>query len=347
MDIKQNKNIINSLCWICALAFSIHVFLLLIFAYLHITLMVYENILSVVTYVLCFLFVRKGNISTAIYVAFVEILIHAVLAVLCVGLSFGFQLYFIDCIAIMFLADYLSLHMGLKSIGSLKLGFICSILYITFLITTRYYDPIYHINADIAFIGMIVNSVLTLSLVVLFFNMLKNTASLYEEELEKQAIYDNLTGLVNRHYLTEYMEGIYSSGKIDKYWIAILDIDDFKKINDEYGHLCGDFVLKSVAEILKESCADCTICRWGGEEFMIVGVTSTNNMKSEVDLLEDIRKNIEIQDFIYNDTTIINLTVTIGKANYQNNQALSEWFNVADIRLYEGKQSGKNRVVNI
>lgn len=349
MGAKQNKNTINSLYAISALALSIHMTLLLIFAYFHITLMVYMNIVSVSTYALCFPLVKREKIRECIYGAFIEILLHTIFAVICVGPDFGFQLYFVDCIAIMFLADYLSIHLGNHSIGSLKLAIICSILYVLFLISTRSYDPLYHIDANIAFTGMIINSVLTLSLIVLFFNMLKKTATLYEKELERQATHDNLTGLLNRHHLMEYMDDVYSSGNIDKYWIAILDIDDFKKVNDKYGHLCGDFVLKSVADILKDSCQDCLVCRWGGEEFMLVGVISEkddNTQNNENDLLESIRQHIEKQDFVYNDTTIIKVTVTIGKADYQSHQTLSDWFDMADNRLYEGKQAGKNKIVS-
>ena len=345
MNTERNKNtVMHSLYTICLLALFIHVILLLSFAWLHVLPMVWMNVVSVLCYAVCFFLIKKGQIKVCIYSAFVEILLHTVLAILCVGTGFGFQLYFINSIAIMFFADYFSVYMGNDSIGSLKLGIVCCILYVASLIVPRHLEPIYSFDPDIAFIGMILNSLLTLALLVLFFNLLTKTASIYERQLKRQAIYDNLTGLANRHHLIEHIDSIFASGNVDGYWLAILDIDDFKGINDRYGHLCGDFVLKRLADLLESSCTDCIVSRWGGEEFMVVGRTG-DGTRDEDSLLENIRRNIEAQDFVYEGETIRRLTVTIGKANYQAGQTLNEWFSVADNRLYSGKLAGKNRVV--
>ena len=349
MDFRQNNNISQrSLYSISFLALSIHAVLLLIFAWLHVTLMVYVNVGSILCYVFCFPLIKKWRIKVCIYTAFTEVLTHAVFAVLSVGTGLGFQLYFINCIATMFLADYLSMHLGSDSIGSLKLGIVSALLYIITLIVARFHEPIYSIDEDIAFICTILNTALTLTLILMFFNMLAKMASSYEKALAKQASYDNLTGLVNRHYLIEYMDGVYTSGNLQRYWLAIVDIDNFKTVNDKYGHLCGDFVLKSVADILKKACGDRMVCRWGGEEFMVVGITTGQGGKDgsgEAALLEDIRQNIASRDFVYDNSTSVKLTVTIGMAYYQSNQTLNEWFSVADGRLYEGKRAGKNRIV--
>ena len=335
----------RSLQLISLLAAVIHFVLLLSFAYLHITLMVCMNIASVMCYLACALFINRERIKACIYAAFAEILLHTILAVLSVGTDFGFQLYFINCIAITFFADYFSVHVGNHSIRSLILSILYSILYIVFLIAARSYQPIYTIDADIAFIGTILNSTLTLALLVLFFHLLTRMATLYEKELMRQAIYDNLTGLANRHHLIKNMNDIFTSGDVEGYWLAILDIDDFKAINDRYGHLCGDFVLKRVAAILESFCSGCTVCRWGGEEFMIVGRSGAGGYDAD-SLLENIRNSIETEDFVYGDSAMVKLTVTIGKADYRSGQTMNEWLNVADDRLYAGKQAGKNRVVN-
>lgn len=80
---------------------------------------------------------------------------------------------------------------------------------------------------------------------------------------------------------------------------------------------------------------------------MIVGADSgrdTENKDSVPALLENIPRSIAIKDFVYNDGTVINLTVTVGVARYQNGQTVDEWINVADGRLYNGKQTGKIRL---
>ena len=67
---------------------------------------------------------------------------------------------------------------------------------------------------------------------------------------------------------------------------------------------------------------------------------------SENALLEDIRMNVAARNFMYNDNTVLRLTVTIGAARYQSGQTVEEWINIADNRLYNGKQTGKNRVIS-
>ena len=155
--------------------------------------------------------------------------------------------------------------------------------------------------------------------------------------------------MVNRHYLVDQLDAINAERKMANYWIAILDIDDFKKINDRYGHLCGDFVLRSLAEIIKKNCGDRTVCRWGGEEFVIVGDDSGKDERGrrlESVLLDNIRRDVAIKDFLYDESTTVNMTVTIGTARYREGQTVDEWINMADARLYRGKKSGKNKVVD-
>ena len=336
----------RSLYPICFLAMLIHVILLVFFTILRIHLMAYVNVLSVTFYAISLLLVKKWRLWACIIGALVEVITHAGLALLSVGPDLGFQFYFINCIAMAFFADYFAIHNELRPIGSFKLGVLCSILYMGFLIGTRSYDPIYHVDENLAFIGLVLNSLLTLGLIVLFFNLLKNTAAQSEKMLRNQATHDNLTGLVNRRFFIDYMDGVYASGKLENSWLAILDIDNFKHVNDHYGHLNGDYVLKTVANILKEICGDLVVCRWGGEEFMVVGVGSETKTDAKA-LLETIRQRIAAEDFTFDDGTVIKLTVTIGKGDYCPGQTLTEWFAMVDDRLYVGKQSGKNRIVDI
>ena len=128
-----------------------------------------------------------------------------------------------------------------------------------------------------------------------------------------------------------------------KYWIAMIDIDDFKLINDTYGHNRGDEVLKVLADILRENGEELNLCRWGGEEFMLLGrLTEQGRIAKKylMDIMEAVRKaDIDM------DGKKISFTITIGAAAYIEKQTLDEWINRADKNLYVGKYNGKNQLV--
>lgn len=345
----NNRTAKRSLYMMNIFLLSIHVSLFLFFTILKVTLMSCVNIFSVLWYVVSFALLKKEKTTAYIFGAFLEVMVHMFLAVVSMGWDFGFQLYFIGCIVIVFYADYFSVRLGNHHVTGIGFSVVNGTLYISSLLVTRFFGSIYILSEKLAFAGMIINSLVIIAFVTVFIGMLTKIASYYEEELVKQATHDKLTGMVNRHYLVEKLDNIYASGEMSSYWLAILDIDNFKGINDKYGHLCGDFVLKTLAQIIKKLCGDRTVCRWGGEEFVIVGSDPEKDEKgrsSEGVLLEDIRRNVAIKDFVYDNDTVINLTVTIGVARYQAGQKVDEWVNVADNRLYHGKQIGKNKVVS-
>lgn len=349
MNLRQNNlTAQRSLTVLNIFLLTVHSCLLIFFSIIGVRLMAYVNVFSVLFYTFSFFTLKKKKIIVYIFTTFMEMMIHMFLAVVSTGWDMGFQLYFIGCISIAFYADYFSVRLGQQHIKGSGFGVVSGILYLGSLMITRFVGSVYNLSEGLEFTGLILNSMVVFIFVTFFFGMLTSRAAYYEEELARQATHDKLTGMVNRHFLVEQLENIYAQQDISSYWIAILDIDDFKGINDKYGHLCGDFVLKTMAELIKEICGDRTVCRWGGEEFVIVGSDSTadeENRQTESVILEDIRRSVAIKDFVYDEKTTINFTVTIGAARYQEGQSVDEWINVADARLYKGKQNGKNKVV--
>lgn len=349
MSLRQNDQTAQrSLKILNVFLLTIHSCLLIFFSAIGVRLMTYVNVFSVLFYGFSFFIIKKSKITVYIYTTFLEIMIHMFLAVISTGWNMGFQLYFIACVAIVFYADYFSVRMGQRHIKGSGFSVVSGALYLISLLVTRFTGPLYYLGQGLEFAGLILNSVVVFGFATFFFGMLTNLAAFYEDELARQATHDKLTGMVNRHFLVEQLENIYAQQDIANYWIAILDIDNFKEINDKYGHLCGDFVLKTIAEVIKQICGDRTVCRWGGEEFVIVGSDSAPDEKgrqAERAILEDIRRSVAIKDFVYDGKTTIHLTVTIGVARYQEGQSVDEWVNVADARLYKGKQTGKNKVV--
>jgi diguanylate cyclase (GGDEF)-like protein len=151
---------------------------------------------------------------------------------------------------------------------------------------------------------------------------------------------DGLTKLYNRSYLLTKIKEELKRYKRYKttFSLMILDIDDFKKINDKYGHQKGDDILKKLGTILNNSRRDLDICaRYGGEEFAIVLPHTDSNEAGMIS--ERLRKKIE--DYFKNENKI---TISIGVSNCPvSSISLEELIKKADEALYESKRSGKNK----
>ena len=124
--------------------------------------------------------------------------------------------------------------------------------------------------------------------------------------------------------------------------LAIFDIDDFKMINDTYGHVTGDYILKKVAQIVSEFLDDSFVCRFGGEEF--VAVLKDSEEKPFVERLEELRKLIEKEVFEFENVQV-HITTTIGAVKYIKDITIEKWLEFADRKMYAGKNSGKNKTV--
>lgn len=154
---------------------------------------------------------------------------------------------------------------------------------------------------------------------------------------------DALTGLYNRRHFDNSVEREFLRSK--RYGgdlaIAIIDIDFFKKINDTYGHLCGDYVLKEVGYLILDNFRKTDLVfRYGGEEFVVL-LTETPIEGAKIPL-ERLRKSIENYDFNYQGTRI-NVTISIGAApNATDN--VNDFLNNADKALYQAKNSGRNKL---
>ncbi|KAF2960845.1 diguanylate cyclase [Thermotoga sp. 38H-to] len=163
------------------------------------------------------------------------------------------------------------------------------------------------------------------------------------EKLEKLSVTDELTGLFNRRKMDEELEKEFHLWKRHRrpFSLLMIDIDDFKKVNDTYGHLVGDDVLKRVARLLVSSLrASDVVARWGGEEFLILCPETTLN--EAMSLAERIRTKIEGETF----ENGLNVTVSIGVCEMKDHETIDDLLKEADDNLYLAKQRGKNRVVS-
>jgi len=161
--------------------------------------------------------------------------------------------------------------------------------------------------------------------------------------LYEKTIKDSLTGLYNREYMKEFLENRIKESIRYKIplSIAIIDVDFFKKINDTYGHLIGDCVLKELANLLFKNFRNSDIVvRYGGEEILIIMPFS--NLKNACKKMESFKKLIE--NYAFCGKKGIKLTISVGVSEY-NNENLKDFINKVDKNLYEAKKNGRNQVV--
>ncbi len=174
-----------------------------------------------------------------------------------------------------------------------------------------------------------------------------NIEAEYHEEIYRLTILDGLTQIHNTRYLGEFLEReVVRSQRHDRpLSVLMFDIDKFKSINDSFGHLCGDFVLRELADIVRGTVRkEDLFARYGGEEFAIVLVET--NREGAVNVAERIRETVASHQFRF-EATPVKLTISLGVASTSGDLAMTpaSLIRVADENLYEAKRTGRNRVV--
>jgi len=177
-------------------------------------------------------------------------------------------------------------------------------------------------------------------------NTQNETLETVNEKLEQLSVTDGLTGLFNhRHFWNllnnELARVTQYSGSLA---LILIDLDDFKRINDQFGHSVGDLVLQSVARVLIEAVRDTDIVsRYGGEEFVVLLPDTDLDGRGVEQIAEHVRRAVEGIRFKVPDTDIsVRITTSIGVSVYSGNRR--DFFNDADRALYRSKAEGKNRV---
>ena len=216
-----------------------------------------------------------------------------------------------------------------------------------------YADPKIVLNVETIFIFQIVNTIfifILLAAILLIFSQdtleLEEKLMSYNEQLHHQASVDPLTGLWNRRSMQDYLNqeiNAYRKSNISNLSIAIGDIDFFKKVNDRYGHDGGDEVLRQVSDLLARNIeSKGRVCRWGGEEFLLV--FHDMNGDDAMALLMDIRTHLKRLAIPYEDQ-VIQVTMTFGLSEYDVKNGMDFTINEADEKLYQGKESGRDKIV--
>ena len=165
------------------------------------------------------------------------------------------------------------------------------------------------------------------------------------QKIHDSSIHDGLTGVLNRNAFDERMEEETNRANRTQQSLAIImfDLDKFKRINDNYGHPYGDYVIKSTAQILKDSVRNIdVVARYGGEEFIII-LVDTDIAKCR-HVAERMVKNISKFDFDYNDVKV-RMTISAGMAEFPaDTDKIESLIDKADKAMYESKRKGGNLV---
>ncbi|KJU86836.1 diguanylate cyclase (GGDEF) domain-containing protein [Candidatus Magnetobacterium bavaricum] len=157
------------------------------------------------------------------------------------------------------------------------------------------------------------------------------------KELEITTITDELTGLYNKRYFNKILS-THITGIVDPVSLIFFDIDHFKAVNDKYGHLSGDCVLKELAALVSRQIRDHDVlARWGGEEFVLL--MPHVNLDIAIKTAQRLRQNIEKQAICD-----MKITCSFGVATYTEGETDEDFLNRADTLLYEAKRSGRNKV---
>ncbi|MDR3561388.1 MAG: GGDEF domain-containing protein [Negativicutes bacterium] len=166
-----------------------------------------------------------------------------------------------------------------------------------------------------------------------------------QQQLELVARTDGLTGLYNRRYMEEIIQTEYEryQGSGTEFALIIADIDVFKEINDMYGHACGDCLLKSVSDDLRNSVRkNDTVVRWGGDEFLLL--LPATDEEAAAGLAERIRETVEKRRYVYENNALA-MTLTLGVYVIGSGDTVDSMIQKADIGMYQGKRAGRNRVM--
>lgn len=309
------------------------------------------NVFSIILYIgLAILAQRLTNLVPLFYTCAGEIAVFTILSQLLLGEECGYLFLLMATIPIVFYLVYAGKIKNFKKTLKICCGIVILFYFACGLRFAGFYR-LYDISKSAQNLLFVFNSVsaffMLIGFLVLFNVHVKNDQDTLEKEnveLENSANYDALTKILNRRSFDNYIVGcfrdIMTQGK--DFSILMCDIDDFKKVNDTYGHDCGDVVLVEVAKTIKNVLrSGDVVFRWGGEEILIL----VRDGKTGAQIVaERCRKSIEEIDVLWKNQHV-KVTATIGGCSYYQGATKDTMIESADENLYHGKKNGKNQVV--
>lgn len=326
---------------IIILAFLMHIIFSVFFSFTKFDDLMNYNIVSAVFYILMVLLVARRMFRSIVTMIHLEVILFVSISIYYLGWDTGYSLYLVAMASLIYFCPYKH-----KFIPYL-FGIIEACLFIFLKIYTNANEPIYICSEEFHFHLFLFNCaccfIIILYAAYLFGISTEFVTHKLETEntrLNKVAYYDQLTGAYTRYHFLKSIDKL----DFDIFGIAIFDLDDFKLINDTYGHNCGDYILNETISILrKEFSSDVNITRWGGEEFLIL-YTKPIDKRDFFNELQNIRRLVESFDYVY-EKNLIKITITLGASMANKKDDIHDVIKKIDSNLYKGKNSGKNCVI--
>lgn len=331
---------------------TVHIVLVIMFCVLQVLPLVLLNVGSVLLYAGCLLAIRHDwDLRVAFYATYLEIIIQSVVATVCVGWRFGFAQYVIALVPFGYNMCHALLSSRRRYVIATLLGMAAFASFICCRLLSMFTGAVYQVEVSewgvfgIYIFNTFCNFGFLFLATVIFLAEIQTAANQLKRQnaiLDKMASTDPLTGLYNRRSMHETLSAAMEAADQKPFCLIMCDVDNFKAINDTYGHDMGDAVLKGIAGTVKEEvdsigCA----CRWGGEELLLI-VYGDQQLACRT--AESIRRRVEENAFCSNGQSI-HCSITIGVAPHRKGRTIDQTVTLADNNLYYGKRNGKNQVV--
>ena len=337
VDKEQYYRTIKKTCYTANILYLIlHVFYLVLFIVSKLNILIYVDAAVIVIYLLFFLLLKKKKYYLYALCCGNEFFAFIAVTTIMLGFNTGFHFYLIGLCVVSFFTTYFSRNRNIK--GSLVWVGLSLVIYLTLYFVTQFNAPYYAIDKWLELTLFATHAVIVFAFVASYLFVFLKYAFSLEKKIMSESRTDELTKINNRYALYDYFDQVEDKSSLV---LTLFDIDDFKNINDTYGHVVGDYILKKVAEMSVDALKDDFVCRFGGEEFVIV---LKSDGDSFFDKLESFRKSIE-KEVIEINGTRIDITITIGATKYVNGISLEKWIELADKKMYFGKNNGKNQTV--
>ena len=345
LDYMGQRQFIN----VSASLFFTHLWLEILYIWLGCTPMVIINIVSILSYIFAVVLSKKGMIQATVWIMIIEIYLHVIAASILLGLSCGFQLWLFGSLTSIFIPFFMPNLLTKQKIQivSISVVIIMTFLALTILDDNGLMPKDYNVDPEKARILYYANALLAFGSIMLYIGIYIAKMSVKSTELQVAADHDFLTGIYNRQRIQKILDAeVLRAEEIENtsLFVALVDIDVFKKINDTYGHVIGDEALKDLTGFFYQRLSEGLLFgRWGGEEFLLIA-PEEKTYSEFARMMEELRKQIEGHVLHCNGENI-KYTVSIGIAAYEKGMTVENLVNLADDRLYEAKETGRNKIV--
>lgn len=354
----KDKNIIdktmhflvhNSFMFTIVIMCLVHLTLLALMYFEKVTPLVQINIMSVIVYLFCIVLSRFGHIMPVYVSLILEVAVYVIASCHYIGWKCG-SVCFLCAIVPIIIYFGCFLFKGKQRWIIVFLLLTNYAMYVTLYVRLADVKPIFEVSDIIQKILMIFSSFVMIFSVIVYsviyiYSSEYQMVSLEEknQKLSVDAKEDALTSLLNRRGFLPVVESLMKGDTPTHFCVSFCDIDNFKRINDSYGHDCGDEVLRHITWIIKKEMHGCDICRWGGEEIIIL--MKDYDMAVAREKMEYLRKCIESNPTVFFNRRV-DATITIGLAEYEDIfKEPDDIIKKADERMYYGKQHGKNILI--